>query len=143
MLSLKFQSLLPTPLQLDTLPMPLPQLPLLDTLPTLLPQPSLLKRCLPKLSSSVPKTKSERDLYIPCAVRNEHYLRHTRLYWNNNYRKVGVSWWLFLLVFLRTTSNVSLALQYDITTSLTSGSYLLLNVPYFRYRRELFINKSM
>merc|ERR1712121_3748 len=85
---------------------------LLDTLPTLLPQPSLLKRCLPKLSSSVPKTKSERDLYIPCAVRNEHYLRHTRLYWNNNYRKVGVSWWLFLLVFLRTTSNVSLALQY-------------------------------
>merc|ERR1712002_1263827 len=123
-----------TPLQLPLLLTLLPQLPPLDTLPT---------RCLPKLSSSVPKTKSERDLYIPCAVRNEHYLRHTRLYWNNNYRKVGVSWWLFLLVFLRTTSNVSLALQYDITTSLTSGSYLLWNVPYFRYRRELFINKSV
>ena len=45
--------------------------------------------------------------------------------------------------FLRTTSNVSVVLQYDVTTSITSGLFLLLNVLYVRYRRELFINKSV
>merc|ERR1712002_758439 len=101
----------------------------------LLPQLSLPKQC-PKYSS-VPKSESERELYnVPCAVSD--FLRHTRLY----NRKVGVSWWLFL-VFLRTTSNVSVLLQYVVTTSITSGLFLLLNVLYVRYRRELFINKSV
>ena len=45
--------------------------------------------------------------------------------------------------FLRTASNVSVVLQYDVTTSITSGLVLLLNVLYVRYRRELFINKSV
>merc|ERR1712098_965034 len=59
----------------------------------LLPQLSLPKQ-RPK-SSSVPKSETERGLYhVPCAVSD--FLRHTRLY----NRKVGVSWWLFL-VFLR------------------------------------------
>merc|ERR1712173_367977 len=112
--------------QLLLLPMLLPQLPTLPTLlpqlptpPTLLPQPSLLKQ-YPKLSS-VPKSEPEIGLYRLCAV--SEFLRHTKLY----NRKVGVSWWLFL-VSLRTTSNVSLALQYDVTTSITSGIFLLLNV---------------
>merc|ERR1719445_1935214 len=97
-------------------------LPLLPMLLMLLPQLSLPKQ-LPKCSS-VPKSESERELYnVPCAVSD--FLRHTRLY----NRKVGVSWWLFL-VFLRTTSNVSVLLQYDVTTSITSGLFLLLNVFY-------------
>merc|ERR1711892_371199 len=116
---------LPTP-ELPTLLMLLPQLPLL------LPQPSLPKQC-PKFSS-VPK--SERGLYRLCAVSD--FLRHTKLY----NRRVGVSWWLFL-VSLRIASNVSNALQYDVTTSITSGLFSLLNVLYSRYRRELFINKSV
>merc|ERR1712025_630986 len=126
--------------------LPLPQLPLLLTLllplPLLMPQLLLLlpQLSLPKQrpkSSSVPKSETERGLYhVPCAVSD--FLRHTRLY----NRKVGVSWWLFL-VFLRTASNVSNALQYDVTTSITSGIFLLLNVLYVRYRRELFINKSV
>merc|ERR1711915_813942 len=125
---------LPTLLpQLPTLPMLLPQLLLPDT-PLLLPQPFLLKQ-YPKLSS-VPKSEPEIGLYRLCAV--SEFLRHTKLY----NRKVGVSWWLFL-VSLRTTSNVSLALQYDVTTIITSGIFLLLNVHYVRYRRELFINKSV
>merc|ERR1719435_52854 len=125
---------LPTLLpQLPTLPTLLPQLPLPDT-PLLLPQPLLLKQ-YPKLSS-VPKSEPEIGLYRLCAV--SEFLRHTKLY----NRKVGVSWWLFL-VSLRTTSNVSLALQYDVTTIITSGFFLLLNVHYVRYRRELFINKSV
>merc|ERR1719435_133924 len=125
---------LPTLLpQLPTLPTLLPQLLLPDT-PLLLPQPLLLKQ-YPKLSS-VPKSEPEIGLYRLCAV--SEFLRHTKLY----NRKVGVSWWLFL-VSLRTTSNVSLALQYDVTTIITSGFFLLLNVHYVRYRRELFINKSV
>merc|ERR1719308_342581 len=97
-------------------------LPLLPTLLMLLPQ-LLLPKQRPKCSS-VPKSESERELYnVPCAVSD--FLRHTRLY----NRKVGVSWWLFL-VFLRTTSNVSVLLQYDVTTSITSGLFLLLNVFY-------------
>jgi len=75
-------------------------------------------------------------LYRLCAVSD--FLRHTQLY----NRKVGVSWSLFL-VLLRIASNVSNALQYDVTTSITSGLFLLLNVLYVRYRRELFINKSV
>merc|ERR1712055_1281102 len=75
-------------------------------------------------------------LYRLCAVSDN--LRHTRLY----NRRVGVSWWLFL-VLLRIASNVSTALQYDVTTSNTSGFVLLLNVLCVRYRRELFINKSV
>merc|ERR1712054_70877 len=67
----------------------LPMLP-----PLLLPQPSLLKQ-YPKLSS-VPKSEPEIGLYRLCAV--SEFLRHTKLY----NRKVGVSWWLFL-VSLRTT----------------------------------------
>merc|ERR1712128_97405 len=114
----------------------LPQLPmllmLLPQLPLLLPQPSLPKQC-PKFSS-VPK--SERGLYRLCAVSD--FLRHTKLY----NRRVGVSWWLFL-VSLRIASNVSNALQYDVTTSITSGLFSLLNVLYSRYCRELFINKSV
>merc|ERR1712054_686892 len=102
--------------QLPTLPTLLPQSLLPDT-PLLLPQPSLLKQ-YPKLSS-VPKSEPEIGLYRLCAV--SEFLRHTKLY----NRKVGVSWWLFL-VSLRTTSNVSLALQYDVTTSITSGIFLLL-----------------
>merc|ERR1711902_119444 len=118
-----------SPMSQLLLMLPLPQLPLL------LPQLSLPKQ-RPK-SSSVPKSETERGLYhVPCAVSD--FLRHTRLY----NRKVGVSWWLFL-VFLRTASNVSNALQYDVTTSITSGIFLLLNVLYVRYRRELFINKSV
>merc|ERR1712106_1202072 len=105
---------------------------LLPQLPLLLPQPSLPKQ-RPKFSS-VPK--SERGLYRLCAVSD--FLRHTKLY----NRRVGVSWWLFL-VFLRIASNVSNALQYDVTTSITSGLFSLLNVLYSRYRRELFINKSV
>merc|ERR1712086_38568 len=129
---------LPMPLML--LPqLPTPELPTLD-LPTvpmpmvlmLLPQPSLPKQ-RPKFSS-VPK--SERGLYRLCAVSD--FLRHTKLY----NRRVGVSWWLFL-VSLRIASNVSNALQYDVTTSITSGLFSLLNVLYSRYRRELFINKSV
>merc|ERR1712079_488827 len=140
MLLLRSQLLLP---QLLTLPTLLPQLPMLPTLlpqlllpdtPLLLPQPLLLKQ-YPKLSS-VPKSEPEIGLYRLCAV--SEFLRHTKLY----NRKVGVSWWLFL-VSLRTTSNVSLALQYDVTTIITSGIFLLLNVHYVRYRRELFINKSV
>merc|ERR1719419_2209953 len=101
---------LPTLLpQLPTLPTLLPQL-LLPDMPLLLPQPSLLKQ-YPKLSS-VPKSEPDIGLYRLCAV--SEFLRHTKLY----NRKVGVSWWLFL-VSLRTTSNVSLALQYDVTTSIT------------------------
>merc|ERR1712083_1228107 len=112
---------LPTLLpQLPTLPTLLPQLLLPDT-PLLLPQPLLLKQ-YPKLSS-VPKSEPEIGLYRLCAV--SEFLRHTKLY----NRKVGVSWWLFL-VSLRTTSNVSLALQYDVTTIITSGIFLLLNVHY-------------
>merc|ERR1711975_169849 len=152
MLLLRSQLLLPMLPQLLLLPMLLPQLPTLPTLlpklptlptllpqsllpdtPLLLPQPSLLKQ-YPKLSS-VPKREPEIGLYRLCAV--SEFLRHTKLY----NRKVGVSWWLFL-VSLRTTSNVSSALQYDVTTSITSGIFLLLNVHYVRYRRELFINKS-
>merc|ERR1711913_269052 len=133
MLSLRFQLPLPT----------LPQL-LLPTLPQLLLPMVLTLLLLPLLwlpkqrpkSSSVPKSERERELYVPCAVSD--FLRHTRLY----NRKVGVSWWLFL-VSLRTASNVSNALQYDVTTSITSGLFLLLNVLYVRYRRELFINKSV
>merc|ERR1719422_1759544 len=115
--------LLPQWLMLLTLLPPLPMLLLLlPTLLMLLPQLSLPKQ-RPKCSS-VPKSKSERELYnVPCAVSD--FLRHTRLY----NRKVGVSWWLFL-VFLRTTSNVSVLLQYDVTTSITSGLFLLLNVFY-------------
>merc|ERR1712179_145012 len=131
---LRFQLLLPTLPQL-LLPMVLmlmPQLPMVHTL-LLLPLLSLPKQ-RPK-SSSVPKR--ERELYcVPCAVSD--FLRHTRLY----NRKVGVSWWLFL-VSLRTASNVSNTLQYDVTTSITSGLFLLLNVLYVRYCRELFINKSV
>merc|ERR1712154_460457 len=137
-----------SPMSQLLLMLPLPQLPLLMLLPPLpmllmlmpqllllLPQLSLPKQ-RPK-SSSVPKSETERELYhVPCAV--SEFLRHTRLY----NRKVGVSWWLFL-VFLRTASNVSNALQYDVTTSITSGIFLLLNVLYVRYRRELFINKSV
>merc|ERR1719435_179354 len=143
MLLLRSQLLLPMLLQLLLLPMLLPQLPTLPTLlpqlllpdtPLLLPQPLLLKQ-YPKLSS-VPKIEPEIGLYRLCAV--SEFLRHTKLY----NRKVGVSWWLFL-VSLRTTSNVSLALQYDVTTIITSGFFLLLNVHYVRYRRELFINKSV
>merc|ERR1711973_337112 len=112
----------------------MPQLPMGLTL-LLLPLLWLPKQ-RPK-SSSVPKSETERGLYhVPCAVSD--FLRHTRLY----NRKVGVSWWLFL-VFIRTASNVSNALQYDVTTSITSGLFLLLNVHYVRYRRELFINKSV
>merc|ERR1712128_140375 len=126
---------LPTPelptLDLPTVPMPT-VLMLLPQLPLLLPQPSLPKQC-PKFSS-VPK--SERGLYRLCAVSD--FLRHTKLY----NRRVGVSWWLFL-VSLRIVSNVSNALQYDVTTSITSGLFSLLNVLYSRYRRELFINKSV
>merc|ERR1712121_579485 len=127
------------PLLLTPLLMLLPPLPMLlmlmPQLLLLLPQLSLPKQ-RPK-SSSVPKSETERGLYhVPCAV--SEFLRHTRLY----NRKVGVSWWLFL-VFLRTASNVSNALQYDVTTSITSGIFLLLNVLYVRYRRELFINKSV
>merc|ERR1712154_472243 len=120
-----------------TLLLPLPLLMLLPPLPMLLLLPQLsLPKQRPK-SSSVPKSETERELYhVPCAV--SEFLRHTRLY----NRKVGVSWWLFL-VFLRTASNVSNALQYDVTTSITSGIFLLLNVLYVRYRRELFINKSV
>merc|ERR1719341_2213611 len=137
MLLLQLSLLLP---QLLMLLMPLPLL-LPDTLdmldilePLLLPQPSLLKH-IPKFSS-VPKSETERGLYRLCAV--SEFLRHTYLY----NRRVGVSWWLFL-VFLRIASNVSNALQYDVTTSITSGLFSLLNVLYFRYRRELFINKSV
>merc|ERR1719474_586330 len=152
-LLLRSQLLLPMLLQLLLLPMLLPQLPTLPTLlpqlptlptllpqlllpdtPLLLPQPLLLKQ-YPKLSS-VPKSEPEIGLYRLCAV--SEFLRHTKLY----NRKVGVSWWLFL-VSLWTTSNVSLALQYDVTTIITSGIFLLLNVHYVRYRRELFINKSV
>merc|ERR1711892_4005 len=121
---------LPT-LDLPTVPMPM-VLMLLPQLPLLLPQPSLPKQ-RPKFSS-VPK--SERGLYRLCAVSD--FLRHTKLY----NRRVGVSWWLFL-VSLRIASNVSNALQYDVTTSITSGLFSLLNVLYSRYRRELFINKSV
>merc|ERR1712106_737267 len=126
---------LPMPLmllpQLPTVPMPM-VLMLLLQLPLLLPQPSLPKQ-RPKFSS-VPK--SERGLCRLCAVSD--FLRHTKLY----NRRVGVSWWLFL-VSLRIASNVSNALQYDVTTSITSGLFSLLNVLYSRYRRELFINKSV
>merc|ERR1719435_404976 len=128
-LLLRSQLLLPMLLQL----LLLPKLLLPDT-PLLLPQPLLLKQ-YPKLSS-VPKSEPEIGLYRLCAV--SEFLRHTKLY----NRKGGVSWWLFL-VSLRTTSNVSLALQYDVTTIITSGFFLLLNVHYVRYRRELFINKSV
>merc|ERR1712029_1108250 len=100
----------------------------------LLPQLSLPKqhpKCL-----SVPKSESERELYyVPCAVSD--FLRHTRLY----NRKVGLM--VVVFSFLRTASNVSVVLQYDVTTSITSGLVLLLNVLYVRYRRELFINKSV
>merc|ERR1712106_211366 len=106
---------LPTPglptLDLPTVPMPM-VLMLLPQLPLLLPQPSLPKQC-PKFSS-VPR--SERGLYRLCAVSD--FLRHTKLY----NRRVGVSWWLFL-VSLRIASNVSNALQYDVTTSITSGLF--------------------
>merc|ERR1711902_364646 len=107
------------------LPLPLPMLlMLMPQLLLLLPQLSLPKQ-RPK-SSSVPKSETERGLYhVPCAVSD--FLRHTRLY----NRKVGVSWWLFL-VFLGTASNVSNALQYDVTTSIPSGIFLLLNVLYVR-----------
>merc|ERR1711972_88904 len=130
------QLLLPTLPQLP-LPMVLTLMPQLPMVLTLLLLPLLwLPKQRPK-SSSVPKSERERELYcVPCAVSD--FLRHTRLY----NRKVGVSWWLFL-VSLRTTSNVSNALQYDVTTSITSGIFLLLNVLYVRYRRELFINKSV
>merc|ERR1712173_368743 len=104
-----------SPMSQLLLMLPLLQLPLLMLLPPLpmllmlmpqllllLPQLSLPKQ-RPK-SSSVPKSETERGLYhVPCAVSD--FLRHTRLY----NRKVGVSWWLFL-VFLRTASNVSNAL---------------------------------
>merc|ERR1739838_779606 len=59
----------------------------MSQLPLLLPQPSLPRQC-PKFSS-VPK--SERGLYRLCAVSD--FLRHTKLY----NRRVGVSWWLFLV----------------------------------------------
>merc|ERR1719153_150907 len=141
-LSLRFQLPLPTlpQLPLPTLPqlllpmvlMLMPQLPMVLTL-LLLPLLWLPKQ-RPK-SSSVPKSERERELYVPCAVSD--FLRHPRLY----NRKVGVSWWLFL-VSLRTASNVSNALQYDVTTSITSGLFLLLNVLNVRYRRELFINNK-
>merc|ERR1711909_143392 len=127
-LLLRFQLLLPTlpQLLLPMLLMPMPQLPMVHTL-LLLPLLSLPKQ-RPK-SSSVPKSERERELYcVPCAVSD--FLRHTRLY----NRKVGVSWWLFL-VSLRTASNVSNTLQYDVTTSITSGLFLLLNVLYVRYCR--------
>ena len=65
------------------------------------------------------------------------FLRHTRLY----SRKVGLM--VVVFSFLRTASNVSVVLQYDVTTSITSGLVLLLNVLYVRYRRELFINKAV
>ena len=65
------------------------------------------------------------------------FLRHTRLY----SRKVCLM--VVVFSFLRTTSNVSVMLQYDLTTSITSGIVLLFNVLYVRYRRELFINKSV
>merc|ERR1712106_380084 len=101
---------LPTP-ELPTLDLPMVPMPmvlmLLPQLPLLLPQPSSPKQC-PKLSS-VPK--SERGLYRLCAVSD--FLRHTKLY----NRRVGVSWCLFL-VSLRIASNVSNALQYDVTTSI-------------------------
>merc|ERR1711872_778263 len=117
--------LLPLPLLMLLLPLPMLLMLMLQLL-LLLPQLSLPKQ-RPK-SSSVPKSETERGLYhVPCAVSD--FLRHTRLY----NRKVGVSWWLFL-VFLRTASNVSNALQYDVTTSITSGIFLLLNVLYVRYR---------
>merc|ERR1711913_79525 len=142
----------PSTSQLSTKPVPtpsrlFPRLLLLQSTLSLrfqLPLPTLPQLLLPLLwlpkqrpkSSSVPKSERERELYVPCAVSD--FLRHTRLY----NRKVGVSWWLFL-VSLRTASNVSNALQYDVTTSITSGLFLLLNVLYVRYRRELFINKSV
>merc|ERR1711913_79654 len=120
----------PSTSQLSTKPVPTPS----RLFPRLLLLQSMLslrfQLWLPKQrpkSSSVPKSERERELYVPCAVSD--FLRHTRLY----NRKVGVSWWLFL-VSLRTTSNVSNALQYDVTTSITSGLFLLLNVLYVRYR---------
>merc|ERR1712098_119673 len=101
----------PSTSQLSTRPAPTPS----RLSPRLLPPPSTLSPMsqllllLPQLSlpkqrpksSSVPKSETERGLYhVPCAVSD--FLRHTRLY----NRKVGVSWWLFL-VFLRSASNVS------------------------------------
>merc|ERR1711913_126097 len=117
-LSLRFQLPLPTlpqlllpMLPLLLLPMVLMLMPQLPMVLTLLLLPLLwLPKQRPK-SSSVPKSERERELYVPCAVSD--FLRHTRLY----NRKVGVSWWLFL-VSLRTASNVSNALQYDVTTSI-------------------------
>merc|ERR1719320_360985 len=95
-------------------------------------------RCLNNISSANQylKDNQRENCTILCAVSD--FLRHTRLY----SRKAGVSRWLFLF-FLRTTSNVSVLLQYVVTTSRTSGIFLLLNVLYVRYRRELFINKSV
>merc|ERR1711982_10716 len=95
-------------------------------------------RCLSNIPSANQylKDNQREDCTILCAVSD--FLRHTRLY----SRKVGVSRWLFL-VFLRITSNVSVLLQYVVTTSRTSGIFSLLNVLYVRYRRELFINKSV
>merc|ERR1712121_274884 len=112
--------------------------------PRCLPCPSCCSCCCPsyRCLSSIPsadqylKDNQRENCTILCAVSD--FLRHTRLY----SRKVGVSRWLFL-VFLRTTSNVSVLLQYVVTTSRTSGIFLLLNVLYVRYRRELFINKSV
>merc|ERR1719340_234277 len=84
-------------LMLPQLPMLLMLMPQLPMLLLLMPQSLLLLPLLslpkqrPK-SSSVPKSERERELYcVPCAVSD--FLRHTRLY----NRKVGVSWWLFLV----------------------------------------------
>ena len=58
-----------------------------------------------------------------------------------------LSWWLLSKLRCRITSNVLVVpLQYDITFSnfRTSGTFfVMLNVLFVRYRRELFINKSV
>ena len=63
------------------------------------------------------------------------------------HRKVGPPWWLLIISPRENTSNVlvMLQLQYDITTSYSKTSGIMLNVLHIfvRYRRELFINKSV
>merc|ERR1711994_701674 len=92
------------------------------------------------LPTYLPEYLSE-GLHPRWSVRRQGRVSGTRV------TRGPLSWWLLSKLRCRITSNVLVVpLQYDITFSnfRTSGTFFVtLNVLFVRYRRELFINKSV
>merc|ERR1712203_723399 len=112
-----------------------------------LPPPSWpkLSRCVAAITKYL---ISVTGLYPSWSVTDRVTCRTCHLYHTDTWGHVShVSWWLLSLSRCRNTSNVLVTpLQYDILLSYikTSGNFfVMLNVLFVRYRRELFINKSV